>query len=199
MIRNIIFDVGNVLVEFRWEEAVRDHGLTGERLERLRKATLGSDMWNELDRSALSDDEILAGFIKNDPEMEEEIRRMWQYNGEMIRCYDYSHSWIQGFKEKGYGCYILSNYSRYTYQQTREELSFEKLMDGSLFSFQVQQIKPEREIFRSLMTRFDLKPEECVFLDDNRDNIEAARALGIHGILFENQAQAIKALEELGV
>lgn len=199
MIRNIIFDVGNVLVEFRWEGAVRDHGLAGERLERLQKATLSSAMWDELDRSALSDEEILAGFIENDPGMEEEIRRMWQYNREMIRCYDYSHDWIRSLKEKGYHCYILSNYSRYTYEQTREELSFEKLVDGSLFSFQVQQVKPERAIFESLLSRFDLKPEECVFLDDSPGNVEAARALGIHGIVFESQAQAVEALKELGV
>lgn len=199
MIRNIIFDVGNVLVEFRWEDTMREHGFDGARLERLRRATLGSPMWNELDRSTLSDEEILEGFIQNDPEIEGDIRLMWQYNYEMIRCYDYSHDWIRSLKAKGYRCYILSNYARYTYGQTREELSFEELMDGSIFSWQVQQVKPEREIFETLLQRFSLTPQECVFLDDTRANVEAARKLGIQGILFESREQAMEELKKLGV
>lgn len=199
MIRNLIFDVGNVLVDFRWENAMKDHGLEGERLTRLRRATLDSPMWEELDRSTLSDEEILAGFIGNDPEIEEDIRLMWQYNHEMIRCYDYTHQWIRSFKAKGYGCYILSNYSKHTYDLTRQELSFETLMDGSLYSFQVQQVKPERAIYETLLERFSLKPEESVFLDDSPANVEAARELGILGIVFENQRQAQAQLERLGV
>lgn len=199
MIRNIIFDVGNVLVEFRWEDTMRDHGFRGERLERLRRATLGSAMWDELDRSALSDDEILAGFISNDPEIEADIRLMWQYNGEMIRCYDDTWDWICGFREKGYHCYILSNYSAYTYRLTREQLAFETLMDGSLFSFQVNQVKPEREIFESLLERFSLKAQECVFIDDNRANVEAAKALGFSGVVYESREQAGEELKKLGV
>ena len=100
MIRNIIFDVGRVLVDFRWRETMEDHGITGERLNRLRRATLGSPMWNELDRSSLSDPEILEGFIQNDPEIEGDIRLMWQHNREMIRCYDYSHDWIRSLRKR---------------------------------------------------------------------------------------------------
>ncbi|MCI9149900.1 MAG: HAD family phosphatase [Lachnospiraceae bacterium] len=199
MIRNIIFDVGRVLVDFRWRETMEDHGITGERLNRLRRATLGSPMWNELDRSSLSDPEILERFIQNDPEIEGDIRLMWQHNREMIRCYDYSHDWIRSLKKKGYSCYILSNYARYTYGQTREELSFEELMDGSIFSWQVQQVKPEPAIFETLLERFSLKPAECVFLDDTRANVEAARALGIRGIVFESYGQAREELKRLGV
>lgn len=199
MIRNIIFDVGKVLVDFQWEGVMENHGVTGERMKRLRRATLESPMWGELDRSALSDQEILDGFIRNDPEIEADIRLMWQHNREMIRCFDDSHDWIRSLKEKGYRCYILSNYARYTYGQTREELSFEELMDGCIFSWQVQQVKPERAIFETLLKRFSLVPEECVFLDDTRANVEAARKLGIRGIVFESRQQAMEELKRLGV
>ena len=72
-------------------------------------------------------------------------------------------------------------------------------MDGSIFSWQVQQVKPEPAIFETLLERFSLKPEECVFLDDTRANVEAARALGIRGIVFESYGQAREELKRLGV
>lgn len=199
MIKNLIFDVGNVLVDFRWQQVVEGLGITGERLDRVRTATLGSPLWNEFDRSALSDEEILAGFIKNDPDCEGEIRLMWDHIGDMIVRYDYAWEWICAVKKAGYGSYILSNYSRRTYGITREQLSFEKLMDGCLFSWQVRQIKPEPEIYRTLLDRFSLNPGECVFIDDNRDNIDAARSLGIAGVLFQGKEQADEELRRLGV
>ena len=76
---------------------------------------------------------------------------------------------------------------------------FLKNMDGVIFSCEVKEIKPEPQIYRTLLTRFGLKPEESVFLDDRPENCEAARVLGIHAIEFHNLKQAAKELEKLGV
>lgn len=199
MIKNIVFDAGMVLVDFCWQKVMHDLGFEGELFERVADATVRSSVWGEYDRSRMSDEEILAGLIENAPELEAEIRLFWEHNGDVIRKYPYAESWIREWKDKGYHCYILSNYARRTYELTRQELSFEMLMDGALFSFQVQQVKPEPEIYRTLMERFDLKPEECVFLDDNADNVAAARRLGIHGIVFTTKEEAERELKALGV
>lgn len=199
MIRNIIFDVGNVLVEYSWERMLQALHITGEAYDAVAKATALSPMWNELDRSFLSDEEILQGFINNAPEYEREIRLVWDNIPESIHCYDYSVEWVRKFRKKGYKTYILSNYSKRGYEVTKQELPFVADMDGVLFSYEVKLVKPEPEIYQTLLEKFQLKPEECVFLDDNEKNIVAAREAGIHAIHFKNKEQAEEELEKLGV
>ncbi len=199
MIRNIVFDVGNVLVEYSWERMLQALHITGEAYDAVAKATALSPMWNELDRSLLSDEEILEGFIKNAPEYEKEIRLVWDNISESVHCYDYSVEWVQKFKKKGYQTYILSNYSKHGYELTRQELPFVEDMDGVLFSYEVKLVKPEPEIYQTLLNKFQLKPEECVFMDDNEKNVIAAREAGIHAIHFKNKEQAEAELEALGV
>ena len=72
-------------------------------------------------------------------------------------------------------------------------------MDGVIFSCEVQQIKPEADIYETLLSRFGLKPEESVFLDDRPENCEAARKLGIHAIEFHDLKQAAKNWRSFGV
>ena len=199
MIKNIIFDVGMVLVDFCWQKVFEQLGFTGETYEAVADATARSSMWSEFDRSRISDEEILAGFIANAPEQEQTIRLLWEHVGDTISCYPYSVEWVQQFKENGYKCYILSNYPRRTYELTKQELPFEELMDGVLYSYQVQQIKPEPEIYQTLLGKYSLKPEECVFMDDSPKNVAGARSVGIHAIQFTTRDEAMRKLEALGV
>lgn len=197
MIRNIIFDVGMVLVDFCWEKVLKNLGFEGELFERVADATVRSGMWYEYDRSLCSDEEILSGLIANAPELESEIRLFWEHMAGTIEQYPYAEAWVKSFKEKGYHCYILSNYARRTYELTRQELPFEKQMDGALFSYQVQKVKPEPDIYQILLERYRLKPEECVFIDDNPNNVAAAEKLGIYGVLFTSKEEAERELTKL--
>lgn len=199
MIKNVIFDVGKVLVEWDCDSALRRLGFDERARQAVVQATVRSPYWNELDRSAVSDGELLAHFLDGAKGYEREVRLFWDNIGLAIQTYPYSRSWIQGLKKAGYGVYILSNYGRRTYGQTREELSFAGETDGALFSFEVHQIKPEPEIYQTLLARYGLKPGECVFLDDVQANIDAAEALGIRGICFTGYEEAVRQLRECGV
>ena len=199
MIRNIIFDVGKVLVEFDWEKAFHELGFDGETFERVADATVRSKAWDELDRSSLSDKEQLLAFIKNAPEYEKEIKLLWENIGRCIWQYDYAMDFVKTLKKNGYHTYILSNYGRYTRECTLEALSCEKEMDGVVFSYQIQAIKPEPEIYQELLTRYHLDPDECVFLDDRQVNLDEANRQGIHTILFQGYEQACEKLRALGV
>lgn len=198
MIRNIIFDVGMVLVDWQPRDAFRQLGFDEETVKAVAAATIESEAWSENDRSLLSDEEIAAEFVRRAPEYEREIRLFWDNVGLPVRQFDYTKDWIRELKGRGYGVYILSNYGRRTYSQTKDEaLSFLSEVDGALFSFQVQQVKPEPEIYQTLLERYSLVPGECVFFDDRPENIEAAGRAGIHGVVFENQKQAKEELERL--
>lgn len=199
MIRNIIFDVGKVLVEWDCDKAFKKLGFDDAAHEAVAEATVRSADWNEYDRSMLSDEEQLAVFIRKAPEYEKEIRLFWDHLDMPIYQYDYVKGWINGLKAQGYRVYILSNYARRTYEMTQEALSFLSDVDGEMFSFQVHQIKPEPGIYQSLLERFGLKAGECVFLDDREENLKAAEKFGIHTIRFVSYEDAVEKLKNLGV
>lgn len=199
MIKNVIFDVGKVLVEWEPLVAMKKLGFDDETAKAVAAATTDSPEWDESDRSVGTDEEILAMLIGNAPEYEKEIRTFWENISLPIYQYDYARAWIRELKNKGYGVYILSNYGRWTYQNTTEALSFLEDVDGAVFSYQVHQMKPEPEIYQTLLTKYGLKAEECVFLDDRQVNIDGAKAQGMEGIVFTSYEEAVERLKEYGV
>lgn len=199
MIKNIILDVGNVLVAWDPISVFRNLGFAEADIEPIADATINSPEWDEFDRSARPDEEILASLIENAPEYKNEILLFWEHLGEAIRTYPYAAEWMESFKKHGYRVYILSNYSSYTFEKTREALKCTELADGRLFSYEVKQVKPEPEFYQTLLDRYQLVPEECVFIDDKPENIAGAIRLGIHGIQFQTLEQVQSNLRELGV
>lgn len=199
MIKNIIFDIGNVLCAFRWKEYFQEFGYSEEILERLAKATAQNEDWNEFDRGVLTREEILNLFVENDPGIEREIRQTLTNIKNLLAKYDYAVPWIQELKGKGYGCYYLSNFSLPAWEDCQHVLEFMDYMDGGILSYRDKVIKPGREIYELLLERYGLNAQECVFLDDTEKNIVGAGKVGIHGIVFKNKEQAIDELRGLGV
>ena len=197
MIKNIIFDVGKVLVEYDPDGMMKKLGFDEETLQTVNQALFQNELWNESDRGVLSPEELLEAFIANNPAYEKEIRQVIDAVGDTISLMPYTVEWVKGLKEKGYHLYILSNYAEYTYEKTSHKMEFLPYMDGVVFSYRCKLIKPEKEIYEYICKTYELKPEESVFLDDRKDNVEAARNMGMHGIVFENYAQGSETLEQL--
>ncbi len=197
MIRTIVFDIGNVLVDYCWRDHIRGMGYEGETAERIGRAMMQSPVWNELDRGVWTDEELLAGFIANDPGMEEQIRRVFSDLSTLVRERSGSSSWVRSLKAEGYRVYYLSNFSGRVKREAADQLSFLNEMDGGIMSYAVRMIKPDPGIYRKLFDRYGIAAEESVFLDDSPANVETAEKLRMHGILVESQEQAKKELEEL--
>ncbi|MBP3611123.1 MAG: HAD family phosphatase [Lachnospiraceae bacterium] len=199
MMKNIIFDIGNVLASFRWKALFQELGFTGEKFDRIAAATvLHPTMWNEFDRSLMRDEEIISCCIEREPEYEADIRRLFASTAELVEEYSYSFAWIKELKDRGYRVYLLSNYGKTSFEAAREKnkLSFLPLVDGAVISYEVQMVKPEAGIYKALLEKYKLAAEECVFLDDKPENVAAAQRLGFHGIVVESGEQARKTLEE---
>lgn len=199
MIKTIIFDIGNVLADFTWKEFMEKKGFTGERLDRLARASIGNEKWNEYDRGILKEEEILQAFVDADPEMEADIRSCFADVRGIVSRNDYAIPWLQELKEKGYQLLYLSNFSEKASIDCADALDFIPYMDGGILSFRDKVIKPMPEIYQLLIDRYHLVPEECVFMDDTEKNLTGAEAFGIHTIRFENQKQAKEELKKLGV
>lgn len=199
MITTIIFDIGNVLADFTWKEHYASFGYDEAMVERLARATVQSPMWNESDRGVMPRDELIRRFMESDPEIAEDIQRVLADVRTMVIHNDYAIPWIRSLKGRGYRVLYLSNFSEKAQKDCAKALDFIPYMDGGILSYREKVIKPMPEIYRLLIDRYDLIPEECVFLDDTQVNLDAAQKFGIHTILFRNQAQAIEELRKLGV
>lgn len=199
MIKTIIFDIGNVLAEFSWPEFYASFGFDAATLERLAKATVFSEDWKQFDLGLLPDRAIIDLFVENDPDIEKEIREVFVNISGMLRRYDYAIPFIQDLKRNGYQVLFLSNFFEKVLVECAYAMDFLSYMDGGVFSFKVNLIKPDPAIYKHLLNRYHLVPSECVFLDDTLANIEAARTLGINGIHFKDLEQAKEELTALGV
>lgn len=199
MIKNIIFDIGNVLAAFDWEGNLEKFGFSKEEYEAIADAVYRSSDWNEMDRGVMTTEEVIRRFCAKIPQYEADVRRVIGAYSGTIRQYPYTKKLIRTLKEKGYHVYYLSNYGEYAVQETKKELDFTELMDGGLFSYEVKMVKPNRWLFAELMRRYDLKAEECAFFDDNPKNAQAASEIGMTGITFRGYEDAICQLEKYGV
>lgn len=198
MIRNVIFDIGGVFIEWDQNKAFREFGFSDETIRKIQQSMLAPEVWVEEDLSIKSPEELLSGFQARCPECAEEIRYFWEHFSASVRSYPGNKEWIRELQERGKRVYVLSNFGRHCFELVREEfLDFLDIVDGAVISYEVHQVKPDHEIYESLLRKYDLKAEESVFLDDREDNIETARKLGLHVILYKNREQAKGELERL--
>lgn len=197
MIRNIIFDIGNVLTDFRWRDFLRDKGFDRQTAERIARASVMSPLWDEIDRGVWDEDKLINEFVNLDPGIEKEIRYAYGNINGMVTKRDYAISWVRDLKARGYKLYYLSNFSRKAYEDCKDALDFLPWMDGGILSYEEKVVKPEEIIYLRLLDRYGLKAQECVFLDDTAVNVEAAERLGINGICFVTKEQADRELEQI--
>lgn len=199
MIKNIIFDIGNVLAAWRWREFYESFHFGPEVTERLARATVLSPLWEEFDRGEMEEEALINKFVENDPGLEKEIRKVRENIHDMLGRYDYAIPWLQDLKGKGYRVYYLSNFSQKAHQECMHVLDFLPLMDGGILSYQEKLIKPDPAIYQLLLGRYGLEAGECVFLDDTKKNVDEAIRQGMAGIIFYSREQAMEELRGLGV
>ena len=190
MIRNVILDIGDVLVRSEFECFFKKQGYDDAMVHRLSKATFLSPAWRELDRGVWSMDEIMEAFIRNDPDIEDAFRRVFRNTEGFVRKYPYTESWIRVLKASGLKVYCLSNLSGLIYDGCANELDFLGMVDGYILSWREKLAKPDPQIYCLLLDRYSLRAEECIYIDDSETNVLAAADLGMTGIVFQDQKQA---------
>ncbi len=200
MIRNIVFDVGSVLVRVRPAEAMTDLGYDKDKAEATVMATLGNRKWKELDRGVMRKEDAIAAIKEGiAPELQAGIdfffeKAVWNF----VKPFPYSRGWISSLKERGYRVFLLSNYPSWLWTVNEQNaFDFIDLIDGKVVSGFEKVIKPDPAIYQLLLSRYSLTASECVFLDDVEENVAAARGEGFHAIHFVDFKQASAELEAL--
>ena len=136
-------------------------------------------------------------FVENDPQDEAILRSVFTDASGFVLAYPYAENWIRGFQREGLKVFCLSNWSEKMLNDCRDELHFLDVLDGVIFSWQENLVKPDPAIYQCLLQRYHLKAETCIFVDDSRANVEAARVEGMHGVIFESQKQADQEIREI--
>ena len=199
-INTLIFDIGNVLVDFGWQDAVGRMKLDENIAKRLVDATIKSQTWNEFDRGILSEEELTEEFISNDPDIKDIILLfLSDYYKYIVKQYDYANEWIDSFIKKGYKVYFLSNFSERGHRVFAEDLNFLEKGDGAVLSYKVKLIKPDTAIYQLLIDMYDISPDEAVFIDDTAVNVLAAKSVGLNAITFTDREAVIEELKKMGV
>ena len=194
--KNIIFDIGNVLVDWDWQGYVHKLFDSEEVIQSLNEGYWKNSLWQEMDRGAISQETIHRELLISAGEYRDEMELAYNRIGECITLFDYTEPWIDELHQRGYKVYYLSNYSDYLIHRNPEALRFTKMMDGGIFSCYVKLIKPDLAIYDTICKRYDLKPEESLFIDDKPINVIAAKEFGMHAIRFENYEKTRPVIEE---
>lgn len=198
MIKNVIFDFGCVLVYWSQHNLYDNYFGSKEKTDWF-VDNICTWEWNNQTDMGKSFAEAVAEKIAEHPEWEKEIRMYWERWREMLGGeVPGMKEWIQELKAQGYGVYGLSNWSHETFPMVKDQYEAFGMMDGIVMSGQELIAKPDLRIYQILLERYGLKAEECVFIDDRKENIEAGEKVGIRGIVFENCEQARKCLTEIG-
>ncbi|MCR4939164.1 MAG: HAD family phosphatase [Treponemataceae bacterium] len=193
MIKNIIFDLGGVLVDFNPVGALRRMGFPEEEVKEIVEKTAFAPEWNEVDRSAIAKEDIFAAMLANITEKYREDAARFLNEGvfDAVHSFGYSAQWLKGLKKRGYSIFLLTNYSDWMFDyHFKNEFSFAESVDGMIVSGVVKLLKPDREIYQALLEKYSLKPEECLFFDDRQENVEGAKKCGINAIVFKSFEQA---------
>lgn len=194
--KNIIFDLGGVLLKYNPQEIMNDLFDESQRDEVVRLMGAMHKMWLTVDKGLLSPqaaaEKLAESFDKNI------VTKFTQEVPKRFKPMDGGVDILKKIKEKGYKTYILSNLSQVAYDSI-SSYDFLKEFDGAIFSYQHKSVKPESEIYQALLTTYGLNPEECLFIDDLDVNIQAAKDHGIDGIVCKDHTYVLEQLLRLNV
>lgn len=191
MIRNVVFDLGNVLVEFKPKNYLESLGITDP--DKLSQLIFKDPRWNEFDRGTIQIENYVNDLKKENPEYAEYFDMIFCENwvSKLLKPKEKSIEFLKKQVFPNYKIYILSNVSQYTLSYIRT-LDFFPYVTSGTYSYLVRSCKPEEEIYRKFFKENRVIPQECLFLDDLPANIETARRLGMHGIVFNDNIEEVK-------
>lgn len=191
--RNLIFDMGGVLIRYDPEYFLTREGVLDPSDRRLLMETVfRSPEWAMMDMGLLDEAGMEPIAREKLPERLHTVahRLIFEWN-DPLEPIPGMADFIRECKANGYGIYLLSNAS--TMQPTYwRQIPGSEYFDGVVISALEKCVKPQPEIFRVLLDRFKLEAADCVFIDDVQRNVDGAEAVGIKGVRFTGDIASLK-------
>lgn len=189
MYKNIIFDIGNVLLNFKPEEYLKTKIIESDKILEVHKELFQSEEWVMLDRGTITEKEAKDIIISRSSKNGHLIELAFEGWYELLTPIEESVKILEELKHAKYKVYFLSNFHLIAFENVTKRFDFFKLFDGGVVSYEEKQIKPEEEIYKRIIKKYKIKPEESIFIDDVQSNLESARKLNFKTILFKNSKE----------
>ena len=196
MVKNIIFDLGNVLISFRPSEY-----FDKQRYPAAIKATILSDIfgskeWVMLDAGEITTLQAIDAISLTSSLKREEIVHIFNLRTDVMFPLDQNVKLLPELKKQDFRLYYLSNFPLDIFEEVKNGYYFFKYFDGGLISAEVKSSKPDRKIYEILLEKYSIKPEDCLFVDDIEINVKTAEDIGMTGLLTYGSPEISKLIEK---
>ena len=183
MVKNIVFDLGNVLISFRPAEFFSKNDYPQYIKTKILSDIFGSKEWGMLDNGDINTSEGIDAISLNSSLNREEIAHIFNLRIEMMFPLDQNVRLLPELKKQGFRLYYLSNFPIDIFEEIKTGYYFFRYFDGGVISSEVKFSKPDNRIYEIMLEKYFLLPEECLFIDDLEVNVRAAEALGMKGLV----------------
>jgi FMN phosphatase YigB (HAD superfamily) len=183
MIKNIIFDLGNVLISFRPSEFFEKKGYPEYLRSKILSDIFRSREWLVLDNGDITTREAIDSIAMKSSLKREEIELIFNLRTEMMFPLDLNVRMLPELKKQGFRLYFLSNFPLDVFEEIKTGYFFFTYFSGGIISSEVKLSKPDSRIFETLLERYSLVASESLFVDDLEVNVRAAENLGMKGLV----------------
>lgn len=197
MVKNIIFDLGNVIINYNQQRIINNFTNNAEEEKYIYSEIFQAPEWALMDLGNITNDGAIEVINERNNHKYEELTKNFLH--EWYKTQPINRDIVEiakKLKEKGYNLFVLSNMAVETYEYFKNDEFFD-LCTGIVISAQEHVKKPNKEIYKLLLNRYNLKAEECLFIDDDDSgkNYEAANEIGILGRrIIPNQSEDVRKL-----
>ena len=197
MIKNIIFDLGNVIINYNQKKIINNFTEKEEEIKYIYDEIFHAPEWTLMDLGDITNDEAIEIINKRNEfkyeKLTQEFLHEWHkkqpINRDIVEI-------AKILKNNGYNLFVLSNMANQTYEYFKND-EFFSLCTGIVISAHEHVKKPDEKVYRLLLDRYNLNAEECLFIDDDDSgkNYETANKIGIKGRrIMPNQVEEVKKL-----
>jgi epoxide hydrolase-like predicted phosphatase len=183
MIKNIVFDLGNVLISFRPSEYFDKKGYPENIKSKILTDIFASKEWRMLDSGEINTREAIESIALNSSLKKEEIAHIFNLRTDLIYPIDQNVLLLPELKKQGFRLYFLSNFPLDIFEEVKTDYYFFRYFDGGLISAEAKSSKPDRRIYEILLERYKIIPEETLYIDDIEMNVKTAESLGMKGLV----------------
>ena len=200
MIKNVIFDIGGVIVKFKKETYLDPLGLDEATKNYLIDEILFTDDWFQLSIGKMTDEQFLSNVQKNHTDYFELTKSVFEIDTlkKLLPVYSQTIELIKKIKEKGYHLFIISDIEESNIRYIESEIpNLHELFEDVIYSCRVGLVKKHGEVFDLAINRFNVVPEESIFIDDTQINLDQASKRGINTFRFTDPDIHVAELESM--
>jgi epoxide hydrolase-like predicted phosphatase len=195
MIKNIVFDLGNVLISFRPSEYFDKKNYPDTIKAKILSDIFGSKEWLMLDNGEISTSEVIDAIASKSSLNKEEITHIFNLRTELMFPLDQNVRLLPELKKQGFRLYFLSNFPMDIFEEIKNGYYFFKYFDGGIISAEAKYSKPDIRIYEILLEKYSLIPQECLFIDDLEGNVLTAETTGMKGLVTFGSLNISKIIE----